>query len=577
MGDDPSQLNENPRTQFPWSWLAALSIGVALARWLFAADRRVFHLFPDEAAQLAMGRWLGGGTPWKLFDHSTWQPGFAILLAPIYAVTDDPVTVFRVAICLNACVAAASAVLLAFVARRLTNLSMIGCIGAAAIVSLLPASLSASAHAWAEPLVSLTFLGSFLALARYVEREEMTDGLIAVMVGVIGFLAHGRLLPMAATAGLVVLALECRRRRWRRVCLVAVVFASAIAAVYALTAAAQRALWDAPDRTNSISATLRRFAQDPLALVDTLVGQSWYLLVTTAGISFVGLWAVCSSAFKTHAAAAGGQQTVPNSTDARLLLELLLPQLALSVLFTSDRGRVDQVMYGRYNDAVVLPVLIVGIAWFVGAAGVRWRLPVFATTIGVTLATTAYLAFRFGSSIDGDGFVREMVPGLAPFYGSGAAGGVAMPAVLGLIVLFTLGLTTFMPRLAATGFAAVATALVAIAAMMTHHGLAVDLNHFESAKQVEEVRAMVPPGETIGFRFVPVDEYSLVLFVHQRFAAQLYQMYLPEHEFVRDEGPNDDVGPYVFAPRLDPALLDAGAVALWEADDTGMTLWREQR
>ena len=125
--------------------------------------------------------------------------------------------------------------------------------------------------------------------------------------------------------------------------------------------------------------------------------------------------------------------------------------------------------------------------------------------------------------------------------------------------------------------AVVATSLVAVAGVNTHHGLAVHLNSFEATRQVEDVRALIPPGETVGFRVVPPSEVSYVLTIHQHFSAQLFQMYLPEYEFVTDEGPYDDVGPYVFAPRLDPALLDAGAVALWEEDGWGMTLWRERR
>jgi hypothetical protein len=578
VDDRSGRPNANSGTRPPGLWLVGLAVGVTVVRWLFAADRRVFHLFPDEAGQLAMARWLGGGNPWKLFGHSTWQPGFAILLAPVYVVTDDPLMVFRVALGMNACLAGAAAVLLAILARRLTTLSSGGCIGVAAVVSLLPASLSASAHAWAEPLVSLTFLGSLLALVHFVEGERLRDGLVAVVVSVGGFAAHGRLLLMAATVGIVVIGVECRRRRWARMGIALVVFALTMIAVYAITAAAQDALWEDPDRTNSVSATLRRLATDPLALVDTLIGQFWYLLVATAGLSFVGLWVVVSSAFKAGGEARFGcDARRPGSNDARVLLALLLPQVALSVLFTSDRGRIDQVIYGRYNDAVALPLIVVGIAWFVDATDVRRRAQVLGTTGGAMLVTTSFLLLRFGTSVDGDRAVGSMVAGLIPYYGRGPIGGIVVPAIGGLFVLLTLGLTKAMPRRSEAGFAAVLGFLVVVAGVSTYHGLSVNLNHFESARQVEEVRALVPPGETLGFRFVPSDEVSYVLTSHQRLAAQTYQMYLPEYEFVRDNGPYDDIGPYVFAPRLDPAMLDAGAVALWEAEDTGMTLWLEQR
>lgn len=572
--------DRGPRSvpRLPTRWLAGLALGVGLLRWSFAAQRRVFHIFPDEAGQLAIARWIGGGTPWKLFDHSTWQPGFALLLAPVYLVTDDPVTVFRMAIGLNAVLGGISAVLLAFVARRLTVLTALGCVGVAAIVSVLPASLSGSAHAWAEPLVSLSFLGAFLAVARFVENERFADGVAALLAGVVGFLAHGRLLLMVVTVVLIVTGIECRRRRWLRAVLGVAVFVASLAAVYALTSAAQEALWENPDRTNTVSATLRRLATDQLTMFDTMIGQLWYLLVSTAGVSFLGAFVLVKGALR--GAQHSGDGTVSNrlvASDARALLALLLPQLALSVLFMAGRWRIDQVVYGRYNDAVVLPVLVLGIAWLVSAVDARRRALTLVVAGSSMLATTGYLVLRFGTTIDGERAVREMVAGLVPFYDRDLAGEIVGPSTVALLVLLTIGLTSSMPRATTAWLGGVLMFVTAVAAMSTYHGLAVNENFFESAKQVQEVRALVPRGETLGIRFVPANEPSLVLTSQQRQAAQLYQMYLPEFEFVRDDGPLDEVGPYVFAPRLDQTMLDAGAVALWQADDTGMTLWREQR
>src|SRR5690606_22404847 len=57
---------------------------VAAVRFWFAVDRRVFHVVADEPGQLAMARWLSGGTRWNMFDHSTWRPGYSLVLAPIF-------------------------------------------------------------------------------------------------------------------------------------------------------------------------------------------------------------------------------------------------------------------------------------------------------------------------------------------------------------------------------------------------------------------------------------------------------------------------------------------------------------
>ncbi len=50
---------------------------VAAARWWFSHNRIMFHMTPDEPAQLAMARLISGGLRWNMFDHSTWRPGMA--------------------------------------------------------------------------------------------------------------------------------------------------------------------------------------------------------------------------------------------------------------------------------------------------------------------------------------------------------------------------------------------------------------------------------------------------------------------------------------------------------------------
>ena len=102
--------------------LVAVGIGIALGRWLFAANRTVVHAFPDGVAQLAMARWIAGGTQWSMLDHSTWQPGLAILIAPVDWLTDDPSLVFRAAIVTNCLLAGISAGIGCRLIHRLTEL-----------------------------------------------------------------------------------------------------------------------------------------------------------------------------------------------------------------------------------------------------------------------------------------------------------------------------------------------------------------------------------------------------------------------------------------------------------------------
>src|SRR5680860_416962 len=90
-------------TRVPRAALVIIAALVTAGRWWYSVDRHVFHLAPDEPAQLAVARWLAGRTHWNMFDHATWQPALAILIAPAYWVTDNGPDVVRYTLFVNSC------------------------------------------------------------------------------------------------------------------------------------------------------------------------------------------------------------------------------------------------------------------------------------------------------------------------------------------------------------------------------------------------------------------------------------------------------------------------------------------
>ena len=91
--DEPTELADAPTRRRGWrvpdrAWIVVAACVVTAVRWWEAADRRVFHVAPDEPGQLAMARWLSGGTRWNMFDHLTWRPGYALTLAPLARIVD---------------------------------------------------------------------------------------------------------------------------------------------------------------------------------------------------------------------------------------------------------------------------------------------------------------------------------------------------------------------------------------------------------------------------------------------------------------------------------------------------------
>ncbi len=146
-----------------------------------------------------------------------------------------------------------------------------------------------------------------------------------------------------------------------------------------------------------------------VAVLVSLLGQTWYLLATTLGIIAYGAVALVRSAAGARSASA------PTRGDARVVLVVVGASVALSVVFMSDRWRSDQLVYGRYNDAVVTPVLVVGLAALFAAIPYRRLLTTTIVAAVLTLASGGLLWALRADVLSQTNGLEPMILGVQPF------------------------------------------------------------------------------------------------------------------------------------------------------------------
>ncbi|MEO7398437.1 MAG: hypothetical protein ABIW84_07735 [Ilumatobacteraceae bacterium] len=580
MHQDESAPPANPAV--PRLALLATFVGVTIVRYWFSSARHVVHISPDEPSQLAIARFLAGRRRWNMFDHATWQPGLGTLITPIYWFSDRAETVVRWGLGVNAVFGGLGAVLLVLLTRRLTGLPDWMCAVLATIVALAPASLSASAFIWAEPLISLSTIGTLLLLIRYYDSGRLLTAVAAVACSVGGYTTHSRLLPLIATTVLLTVG----RELWRRRSIAAGTIAASALVMFGATSFWKDWLldriWDNPSNQNTVDSVITR-AQQPLDVGEALLGQVWYQLIATLGVAVLGTVALLELAFRRRHA----DEPVKSSTTtlARLVILTTLPLVIISAIFMADRGREDQYIYGRYNDAVVWPIVVLGLGWLVARArhGLRRRdLATIAGTVIVTIGLGVAVNALHGDSIRERYGVRAMIAGVLPFVDGDDTLDV-WRATLVATALFLIGMAvlviTHHAGRAGAPLLAIGTALgiglCAVGAARTRDVADAKLNGWDKAAVVRQVDALVPPGLPLAVRTVPSSKDPVVAWVPQRQRYLMYQLYLPERSFVRDRGPDDDVGPYVFSVLNDPEMLDTGAELIWTDPTVKIGLWKE--
>lgn len=557
----------------PIRGLVVVGVLVTLLRWWFSHDRTAPHLAPDEPAQLAMARFLSGGVRWNMFDHSTWRPGLATLIAPLFWVFDNGETIVRGALAVNAVIAGLAGVYLARLTARITDLSTLTCCAVAVVVASSPSALSGSGFVWAESLVTLTFTATVWSVLRFLDTDHLRHALAAVAWSVAGFTSHSRLAPLLLMTVAIVVGLLAWRREWQLAAFTGS-FAILLGGIsYGYASYLFDRVWDRPASNNTVGTVWKRL-DDVGPVLSSVLGQFWYQAVATVGLGLIGGAVVTRALVRPT----GGLRPA----HARVLAAVTLPLVLVSATFMSARTRSDHLVYGRYNDAVLWPVLVIGIAWFVRRARTGYRrshLVLLAAAAAVTVASAIGIDALNGSRFDDDIGVRAMVAGLLPFVGDRDAIPVGRITVIALIAIAVVTVATLAARRsqAAVAVAVVAAiAVLAFAGYRTHHAEGLRLNSWAAAKSVKAIEPLLPPGSPVGVSMVPDADKPALSWERQRQRYQLYQLHLPGHPFLRDRGPDDSVGPYVLAPADDPTLRAAGADVLWTDPNARVSLWKER-
>ncbi len=549
--------------------LASLVAGVvvAVARRRTSWGRNEYAIWPDEPAQLAIARFIGGGTRWNMDDHSVWRPLFGTLLAPVYWFTDDPTTVFHAALTLNAVLGGISAALLVVLTRRLTPMTPWWGAAIAVLVSLTPAIVFSTDFVFSESLVAPLFLASVLGLLRLQRSPTLANGLLAALLASAAFGAHSRMLPLTLiTVGVMALAVVRRRMAVRDGIAGAAAAVVGISLVNVYTAYIVERLWDQPSTRNSIGGVREQLLSGVPVLVSAL-GQTWYLLVASLGVVVYGSLVLVRAALRLDPRS--GPPPGPTCVDARLVLLVVGACVALSMVFMSDRWRSDQLVYGRYNDAVVQPILVVGLAALIGAIPLRRLVAIAAATaVAIVAAGGALWALRSDVLSTSNG-VEPMILGLQPFAVSTTSIDVVRISVwAGALTLGLAGLALAVRgRRRSLVVAGTVGMLVTLGWVRTERIIERTWDDSGNASAVEELRdGVLADGVDVDF-YLPLGSTSTI-------RMMLYQFHLPRTEFTVVNDPvNGVTSPYVFARLRDDGLAEAGATLIWRDPLGSYGLW----
>lgn len=608
------------RLRAAWSVVAG-TVAVVVLRAVLSTQARYPRVVADEAAYLAMARLLGGGERWNLGLASTYGPAYSALLAPWFALGLSPDAVYRAAIVTNIVLAGLTFLALEALARRIPGVTRPLSSGLALVAASLPALVATTNLAWSDDLAPLVFALLVLALLDLVARPRPLGAGLLVVVAVVGYAVHGRFLPLAPVVlGVVVVLGLARRLRWPVVAAAGAGLVVGLAAVQLASQALYDRLYDPGQVTQGLNEADRIGRLGPLVMSTT--GQLWYLLVTTAGVAGIGglaLMATSGGQLRT-AWAASADDDPPAAVAARwrrlldqvvgrrfdvdspsddsvtrgddVVSEVIAPTraprptepsgppaplataacvalvalaLATSIVFMTDRPRGDHMVYGRYNDLFVGPLVLCGLA-VLAVSRDRVRTAVLAGLALVAAGASAVVLWRYRQGLLSGGYLVYPVLGLVALDHEGPP---ALPGATVVAVVLGVGLAGLAVALPGR---ARPVAVVAVTAALCVVGSAravdrIDPSGTGDPRGFALVAEVLGPGDRLAW--VASDPAFPI-------APGFYrdQLYTPDIPSVRLAGtPWEDGEPFLVTGATHPGPAAAGYRLAWVDPGSALGLW----
>jgi len=376
-------------------WIVFIGIGLLHLGYVFFVSTPLIHA--DEAGHLLNGAALAG---FSTYGPTSYGVGFPVLFSPLFLIFDEPETIFRFVLIANA----ALATLTAWLVYRFIAVWQQGeqhwqvTLAVSSAAAFYPASFAYTTSAQAEVLFSAVFTGIMLAnfrLAASNGKDRWPLVISAALTGAVVFV-HLRGTPTAILSALFVLFILAHARRFVALAAWFAISACVLSVGWSLARVIQcrlklescSGISDFSGHGYNVGSRFQVFSSQEEfwtafgRLMMTGAGQLSYAVAATLGLSVIGVWAMV------RRARIGPQG--PAQAFCIFGVAVLAANLGMSAVFLYQGNRVDHIIYGRYNEAL-LPVFLAFGLLEINRTNARAAFLAFAASLVVLLLTLAAL------------------------------------------------------------------------------------------------------------------------------------------------------------------------------------------
>lgn len=348
--------------------LALISISVILFIIYIRHIKKLGILFvlDDEFGYWANAAYFNGidwsGTASKIFYYSY---GYSILLIPFFWIFKNAIYMYKAAIVLNAIMLVISFLLCYGTAKKLFNkINNYILIVISFIISMYPSYIININIAWSECTLILVF---WLLTYLFVDIVEKPSNFRLSLIGILSvyiFMVHKRAIGILIAGFLVIILMKIMKKLdWKRFAFYLVPALVLLVLHYFIDSDLQANLYlnNASIINNTFSGQIDKiksfFSIDGfINIIKIFAGQFFYLGISTGLLYYFSLYYLIRNILLSIKK----KDTSNKMYFYIFMLFTSLFTIAISVIFMSDPYRIDHILYGRYNEMFIGPMILIG-------------------------------------------------------------------------------------------------------------------------------------------------------------------------------------------------------------------------
>lgn len=406
----------------------------------------------DEFGYWSIGANIAGKDWSNLASQAPYYSyGYSFLLAPLFLIFHNAEVMYKAAILMNMAMLVGIFLLAFRLAKKINQdiderlLLLISF-----VITLYPSNIVQVHVAWTE--IYLCFLYWIIGNLVYdvIEEDKLWQVISLAVLSIYSYMIHQRALGILAAVVLVILVLKvCQRINWKHffiffaILVLGVALQGLIKEHFLSSIFQNNDLVANNDYSGQVGKFVLLFSKDGIIyFIQSVLGKAYYLGVSTFLLIY---WGVGTSIKGCFIGLIKWIKTKVSPDQEELFLFFAVCSFAatfmITAIFTLAPGRIDTLIYGRYNEFSIGIILMIGIVAF-WRSEIRVRLQGICFLILCVCAQVTDTALR---ALDNASFAMINSIGVSGFFynnenpANTAYIGVVFTAVISVLLIFILG------------------------------------------------------------------------------------------------------------------------------------------